>query len=179
MDEFEPIKQRIRQAPLSEPPEPWKLLGTIAIGDIMEVGFAEDSEMLLVLSGHDRELIDCHSGRRVARDPGVEHRSSWYGAHDLIGNGFGPMSGRQVRLAGVGGGGLARITRDGWGAVRAPIDWPDEFLLLTAPYSSIFHPEAQFWKLAAAHEPVAWGFSYTGKSLIAATAEGVTIFGRE
>jgi hypothetical protein len=179
MDEFDPIKQRIREALITDAPEPWKLLGTIVITDIMEVGFAEDSEMLLVLSGHGRELIDCRSGRRVARDPGVEHRSSWYGAHDLIGQGFGPMTGRQMRLTGAGGGGLSFITRDGWGAVRAPVQWPDEFLLLTAPYSSIYQPQASFWKLVAAREAVAWGFSYTGKTLIAATAEGVTIFARQ
>jgi hypothetical protein len=36
------------------------------------------------------------------------------------------------------------------------------------------------WKrVAAAREAVAWGFSYTGKTLIAATAEGVTLFARE
>ena len=46
MDEFEPVKQRIREAPLSDPPEPWQLLGTVAIGDILEVGFADDSGMI-------------------------------------------------------------------------------------------------------------------------------------
>ena len=62
--------------------------------------------------------------------------------------------------------------------VRVPLDWPDEFLLLASPYSSIYRPDVPFWKLAATREPVAWGFSYKGNSLIAAMAEGVMIFTR-
>ena len=179
MDELELIKQRIREAAIGEPPEPWVLLGTIAIGGITEVGFADDSEVLLMLSGHDRELIDCRSGKRLARDTGTEHRSSWYGPHDLIGNGFGPLHGRQIRLAGASGGGLCFFAPDGWGAVRCPIDWPEEYLLLTAPYYSIHQLTTPFWKLDKTREAVAWGFSFTGNSLIAATAEGLTIFARK
>lgn len=178
MDDLELVKQRVREAAVGLPPEPWRLLGLVEMGGITEVGFAEDSETLLVLSGQGRELIDCRSGRRVARDSATEHRSSWYGPHDLIGQGFGPMSGRQIRLAGAGGGGLSGFAPDGWGAVRVPLDWPEEFLLLTSPYSSIHQPTAPFWKLAVARDPVAWGFSYTGNTLIAATGEGVTILAR-
>ena len=178
MDELELVKQRVREAAVGEPPAPWTLLGIVEIVGITEVGFAEDSEVLLVLSGHSRELIDCRSGRRLARDTATEHRSAWYGSHDLIGHGFGPMHGRQIRLAGASGGGLSFFTPDGWGAVRVPIDWPDEFLLLTSPYSSIHQPSAPFWKLLTTRDPIAWGFSYTGNSLIAATEEGVTIFAR-
>src|SRR5580704_5782584 len=98
MDELELVKQRIREAAIGDPPEPWSTLGIVEVTGITEVGFAEDSEVLLVLSGHSRELIDCRSGRRLARDTGTEHRSSWYGPHDLIGNGFGPLHGQQIRL---------------------------------------------------------------------------------
>ena len=178
MDELEVVKQRVREAAVTEPPEPWSLLGIVPIVGITEVGFVEDSEVLLVLSGHDRELIDCRSGKRLARDTAIEHRSSWYGAHDLIGHGFGPMHGRQIRLCGAGGGGLPCFAPDGWGAVRVPIDWPEEYLLLTAPYYSIHQPAAPFWKLVVTREPLAWGFSYTGNSLVAATDEGVTIIAR-
>lgn len=91
-------------------------VGKFAVVGITEVGFAEESETLIVISSHVRELIDCRAGRVIARDTAVEHRSAWYGSHDLIGHGFGPLSGRQIRLAGAGGGGLLTLTRDGWGA---------------------------------------------------------------
>ena len=172
------LKARVREAPITNPPHPWSPLGRIGIGGITEVGFVEDSEVLLVISGHSRELIDCRTGKRIARDTSVEHRSSWYGPHDLIANGFGPANSRQIRLAGSSGGGLPVFSPDGWGAVRLPIDWPDEYLLLLDRYSSIYRPDAPFWKIAVAREPVAWGFSYSGYSLIAATAEGVTVFAR-
>ncbi|HZL34574.1 MAG TPA: hypothetical protein VFC78_04635 [Tepidisphaeraceae bacterium] len=178
MDELESIKQRLRDAPLGDPPAPWGRVGAVGVVGITEVGFAEDSELLLVLSGHGREVIDCRTGGRAARDYEMGHRSSWYGHHELIGLGFGPLANRQVRLAGAFGGGLLTVARDGWGAVRVPVDWPDEFLLLTSPFSSIHHPSAPFWKLLASRDSVAWGFSYTGQSLIAATTEGVTIFRR-
>jgi hypothetical protein len=178
MDELELVRQRLRDAPLVNPPEPWARLGDVPIIGITEIGFAEDSELLLVLSGHGREVIDCRSLARPARDYSMEHRSAWYGRHDLIGMGFGPLSNRHVALSGAFGGGLPTVTRDGWGAARVPVDWPDEYLLLVAPFSSIRHPSAQFWKLLASRDSVAWGFSYSGRSLVAATVEGVSIFSR-
>jgi hypothetical protein len=142
------------------------------------VGFAEDSETLLVISNHSRELIDCRTGRRVSRDTAVEHGSAWVGAHDLLGHGFALLAGREIRLAGISGGGLCALTRDGWGAVRLPIDWPQEFLVLTSPYSSIYNTEAPFWKIAITREPIAWGFSFSGKTLLAATGDAVRVFAR-
>jgi hypothetical protein len=178
MDEMEAVRQRVREALIGEPPEPWTPMGLAPITGITEVGFAEDSELLLVLSGQSREIIDCATGKIVARDKTTEHRSSWYGPHDLIGMGFGPLNGRRIALAGASGGGLPVFTRDGWGAVRLPIDWPDEYLVLMAPFHSIYQPAAPFWKMGVAREPTAWGFSFTGNSLIAATTEGVSVFVR-
>ncbi len=178
MDELEAIKQRVREMAISHPPEPWKVVGTVEIGGITEVGFAEDAELLLALSGHDRQVIDCKSGRRLARDTSTEHRSAWYGSHDLVGNGFGPLHGRRIALAGTVGGGLPLFTRDGWVATRMPIDWPDEHLLLLAPFNSIFQPTAQFWKLATLREPLAFGFSFSGQTLVVVRAEDITLYSR-
>jgi hypothetical protein len=179
MDDFDAIKEKVRAAATGDPPEPWGRLGTVHFGGLTEVGFAEDSELLLVLSGHGRGVIDCRTGRNVARDMAPEDPSTWYGHHDLIGHGIGPLRGREIRLAGASGGGLLAITRDGWGAVRMAIDWPDECLLLDAPFCSIYQPAAPFWKLGVEREVLAYGFSYTGKSLVWATSEGVTIFRRD
>jgi hypothetical protein len=178
MDEIESLKQRIRSAETKAVPEPWTSIGTIQLDGITDVGFAEDLELLLALTAHSREIIDCRTGRRIARDGSIEHQSSWYGRHDLIGHGFGPLHGRDVRLSGPAGGGLLAITPDGWGAMRLPIDWPEEFLVLVAPFASIHHPETPFWKIVTTQEPIAWGFSYSGKTLVAVTDQGVTLFGR-
>ena len=178
MDHLQSVKTRVREAHVALPPEPWATIGTANIPGITEVGFDDEKDLLLVLSSQARLIIDCRSGTMVARDAGIEHRSSWYGQHDLVANGFGPLHGRRVALAGACGGGLPAFSRDGWGAVRVPLDWPDENILLTAPFSSIYRTDVLFWKLAVVREPVAFGYSYSGLSLILATAEEVTVWGR-
>ncbi len=178
MDEIEQTRQRIQQAAITNPPEPWVALAKLQVPGITEIGFAEDSDVLIVISSHMRELIDCRSGRVIARDTGIEHRSAWYGHHDLIAHGFGLLSGREIRLSGAVGGGLLSLTPDGWGATRVAINWPEESLILTSPYSSIHNADAPFWKIAITREPVGWGFSFSGDSLVAATADEVMVFGR-
>lgn len=178
MDEVEMVRQRVREAPISAPPAPWTPMGVVAVGGITEIGFPEDEDLLLVISGHGREIIDCTAGKAVARDSAVDRRSSWYGSHDLSARGFGPLHGKIIPLAGTSGGGLPAFSHDGWGAIRAAVDWPIESLLLTAPFTSIFQTSAEFWKLATAREPVATGFSYSGNVLVVATVDAVQIYAR-
>ena len=45
-DEVERVRQRVRQAAIGAPPEPWSSLPILKIEGITEVGFAEDSELL-------------------------------------------------------------------------------------------------------------------------------------
>jgi hypothetical protein len=68
MDHLEPIRQRIRAAPVSEPPPPWIASAVHAIGGLTEIGFADDTDLLLVVSHQGRGVLDCHTGQRIARD---------------------------------------------------------------------------------------------------------------
>lgn len=179
MDHLEPVRMKVRVAQVSNPSSPWSLIGTIAVGGLTEVGFDEESELMLVISSQGRSVIDCMTGQKIARDRSVDNTETWYGTNILIGLGFGPLRGKQVRLAGITGGGLAICTKDGWSVEVMPIDWPDECLLLLEPYSSIFQGGARFTKLAVVREVRAFGFSFSGKSLVIATSSDITIFARK
>lgn len=178
MDHLQPVRQKVRSAKISAPPSPWSVKTTPAIGGLTEVGFADDSDFMLVLSSQGRGVFDCRTGERVYRDPSEEDVDSWY-AGVLIGVGIGPMEGKHARLAGLEGGGLLSCTKDGWNTERLAIDWPDECLLLVEPYHSIYQPDARFAKLAVEPTVRCFGFSFTGKSLIIATSSDVTIYHRE
>ncbi|MHB0936711.1 MAG: hypothetical protein ACYDCO_09910 [Armatimonadota bacterium] len=169
------MRQRIRQAPISPPPY-WKKIASQAIGGLTEVGFAEDSDLLLVVSSQGRGVFDCATGERIARDRESPDDDGWYDEHRLQALGIGPLEGKIIRLAGLHGGGLRTGTHEGWHACAAALEWPVVSLLLVEPWKSIFDESAPFTKLAEVLEFRAFGFSYTGNSLIFATSSDITIF---
>ena len=176
MDHFEPVRRRIRAAPVTEPPQPWVRLANHAVGGLTEVGFAEDTDSLLVVSSQGRGVIDCLTGQRVARDR-AEPEDSWYDERRLRAAGIGPLEGRSIRLAGLHGGGLPNGGRDGWSVASIPLEWPDEHLLLVEPWRWIYDASARITKLAVEREVRAFGFSDTGSSLIIAIGSGVQVYG--
>ena len=74
-------------------------------------------------------------------------------------------------------------TKDGWFAERLVLDWPDESLLLTPPgswvYGVLHGKPHDFTKVFEDCEIRAWGFSWTGRTLLLATSSDITIYGRE
>lgn len=179
MDDLETFRRRVREARVVPPPTPWRVITSAAVGGLTEVGFGGDGELLLVLSWQGRGIFDCTTGRRVARDP-RDDRTDWYGHDNLIARGFGPLEGQQVRLSGLWGGGLPNSTTDGWSVERVTLNWPIENLLLFEPDPRRrYTPDTRFHKL---HKPTsevrAFGFSFTGKTLVIATSSDVTLIGR-
>ena len=178
MAHLDPVRRKVRGAEITDPPPPWRKVASLPIDGLSEAGFDDDSELLLVISQHGRQIIDCAAGQVVAHDP-IEDDKGWYGRDILTGVGFGPLEGKQVRLCGQYGGGLPVCTRDGWAVEALAIDWPDQSLLLIDPASSIYQPHARFWKLDVVSDLCAFGVSYTGRTLLIATPQRVTIFARE
>lgn len=180
MDHLEPFRRRVREAREVPPPPPWRPIVAVSVGGLTEVGFADNSELLLVLSWQGRGVFDCSDGRRLARDTSAD-RTDWYGHDNLIANGFGPLEGQYIRLCGLWGGGLPLFTKDGWRVERVTLTWPSESILLFEPrQKQIYTAESRFHKLG---DPVtevrAFGFSYSGKTLMIATSSDITVFGRE
>jgi hypothetical protein len=178
MAHLDSVRRIVRASEVTEPPPPWKAVARLHFPGLAELGFDDASELLLTFSEQGRDVIDCRTGEFVARNQRVEDVSSWYGRDLLTGNGIGPLEGRPIRLCGQHGGGLLVCTADGWDAESLPIDWPDHSLLLVDPASSIYHAHPRFWKLGVEANSLAFGFSYTGRTLILATPSDVIIFGR-
>jgi hypothetical protein len=176
MDHLEPIRVRIRSAPIALPSLPWQQIAAHAVGGLTEVGFADDSDLLLVVSSQGRGVIDCRSGERVARDR-TEPDDGWYDERRLRAFGIGPLEGQLIRLAGLHGGGLLNCGKGGWWANAITLDWPDVSLLLGGPWGWIYDGKTPFVKLAIERELRAFGFSETGESLVIATSDNVSVFG--
>lgn len=55
--------------PVQDPPSPWvRRTGLWIVGGALQVGYAEDSDLLLVFSHAGRGIFDCLTGERLARD---------------------------------------------------------------------------------------------------------------
>ena len=168
--------RRIDTAPLTDAPAPWRRLGDYAIGGLTDIGFADDSDILVVLSGQGRGLFDCTTGERLDRD----HDAAF--PHDecnLTTPGFGTVEGQVIRTAGLAGGALPLGTVDGWCVHRFTFHWPEEILLLTPPghwiYGDVPSMGSDFYRLGTESEVRAFGFSPSGRSLVIATGSDLAI----
>jgi len=177
MDHLEALRARIRDAAVSRPPAPWAGPHTHAVGGLTEVGFAEDSDLLLIVSSQGRGVFNCANGERIARDPS-ELDDNCYDVHRLRGRGIGPIADQSVRLVGLHGGGLASTSADGWSVESITLSWPDQHLLLIEPRGSLYSPTATFTRLAVEREVRAFGFSSTGRTLLIATSSELVLFPR-
>ncbi|MEO0586646.1 MAG: hypothetical protein AAF078_03310 [Planctomycetota bacterium] len=172
------VRERIRSTPVGEPLPPWKLAGGSSIGGLTEVGFGEDSDLLLVVSSQGRGVFNCITGERVARDR-EEPNDGWYDNTRLVALGIGPLKEQVIRLSGLHGGGLPIHTADGWSVQAITMPWPVEHLLLEEPFKTIYDDKASVAKLAVVLGTRAFGFSPTGRSLIWAISSDLAIYTRE
>jgi len=175
---LDPLRREIEQRQVAPAPAPWQLKAQLTIAGLLEVGFDHDSELLLVASSSGRSVIDCQSGAKVARDRTDNLGSDRY----LQTRGIGPLHERVIHMAGINGGGLPLATADGWMVEDITLAWPEQHLLLVEPGSWLhgarYNRPALFHKLAVELEVRAFGFSYTGLSLVIATAGDLLVYGR-
>lgn len=158
--------------------EPWRKTATAAVGGLRAVGFAEDSDLLLVASWQGRGLFDGLSGQRLDRDDEPDFEEDL--ANCRV-RGIGVLEGSWVTVAGGHGGGLTRWTGDGWSCDLLPLTWPSESVLVFPSGRSIWDERdggvAGISKVTT-DVLVAFGFSPTGRSFVIATSSDVTIYSR-
>jgi hypothetical protein len=166
---------------IHEAPGPWRHHTTWAVGGLFQVGYAENSDLLLVLSSQGRGIFNCLTGEKVARD--YEEAHEYFDPIRLIAQGFGPLEGKSIRMAGLFGGGLPLTTEDEWGLEEEAPAWPTRSILLTPP------PDEREDGSLISGEPVvigddfacelrAYGFSETGRSFVIAISCDLVIFTR-
>lgn len=172
------LRDRARAIAIGPPPDPWREVARVAVGGLEGVGFAQGSDLLLVLSSRGRGMFDAGSAERIARDCN-EAEADW---QRLEAEGIGPLQGQIVRMAGIGGGGLTTSTHDGWRVELAAPDWPEQDVFLVEPYSMLFDPRpgraGKAHKLISASALIACGFSPSGRCFIVATSSDIAFFAR-
>ena len=154
--------------------ETWTQLNIFAIGGLIQVGFAPQSDYLLVVSHQGRGILDCISGQKLARDL----NETWWQYFDeatLLAEGIGLLEGQEVRTAGLFGGNLPTTTADGWKL----FEQPEESARIFLKHASSLDDEAKFVGDGEVCKMRAFGFSSTGKSFIIATSCNVTIYAKE
>jgi len=170
------LDARFRQYPESAPPAPWKLTGCGPIGGLLQIGFALDSELLLVVSSEGRGVFDCRTGEPVARDYDIDEER-WADTIRLTTKGIGPLKRQTLRMAGIWGGGLPLYTADGWSVNVIALNWAEWIVMLCPPKSSVYS-DATFEQCTKVYSggPIrACGFSFTGRSLAIAEGSGVSL----
>jgi hypothetical protein len=159
--------------PIQDPPSPWKLVRRWIVGGLFQVGYAEGSDLLLVLSYDGRGVFDCLNGEKLARD--YDDVYDFFDPIKLMAQGFDVLEGQKIRTGGSYGGGLPLTTEDGWGLREEAPAYPTRSILLELPESeneSVVIGDDEVRELRA------FGFSGTGLSFIIATSADLTIFSR-
>jgi len=136
------------------------------------VGFAEDSDLLLVLSHDGAGVFDATCGARIARDADV-NSFELLDSIKCIARGIGPLADQRIAIAGLFGGGLTTVTKDGFFVDSRAPQWPSHIIVLRQ--ERVEHIVGT----DGACELRAFGFSHTGRSLIIATSCDITFFARD
>jgi len=178
-DRQEALRQHVLNASVQDPPPSWERHRSFGVGGLLAVGFGENERYLLVESSNGRGVFDCVALERVARDYDMDAHT-WSDLNRLECDGIGPLEGQSVRMAGLYGGGLSRGTGDGWSVDLVQIPWPDEYLVVAPPDSSIYDLSTNITRLRPPFTAVhAFGFSPSGRTLVLATSSDLTIYDRD
>jgi hypothetical protein len=177
-DEYrEQLRRTFLDTPFSQPGPPWGKRRCHLVGGATGVGFAPDSDLLLVASVDGRGVFDCATGERVARERGPGQ--DWFDTEHLLAEGIGPLSGQRILMSGLFGGGLGRITTDGWSTDTIPIDFYEFGFYLTPPRQQWFDRTREDFGVIRIEPDItefrAFGFSQTGRTLLLASS-GVIYF---
>jgi hypothetical protein len=168
---------RVRAMPFADPPPPWAPVRLPHVGGTTDIGFGPRSDLLLVVSHAGRGVFDCRTGERLARDDA----DYLIDVQALEADGIGPLAGSRVRVSGIHGGGLCRVTADGWKVEELMLDWPEPALLVEPPGTGALWPghETGVVKFQPDITEVrAWGFSPTGRSLVLAESGRLRVWRR-
>jgi hypothetical protein len=77
----------------------WVKIANFGVGGLREVGFYQNTNLLLVLSSDGRGLFDCLKGEKIARDYVDYYSEKWNSETGLV-EGIGNLSGEMVVCGG-------------------------------------------------------------------------------
>lgn len=137
------------------------------------MGFADDTDLLLVATHDGLGVIDCMTGQLLARDPDP---SFPFNEKSRKAEGIGPLAGKSITIAGeIYGGNLLQATNDGWHLIGHLSNSSDDVIQLIPPADDPSKAEI-FTDFVP--EIRVFGFSPTGRSFVIGTGAEVFIFAR-
>lgn len=163
----EHINGILSKLPFQESPNGWHKKFDAAVGGLIYLGFSENCDCLLTVSSSGRGLWDLSTGERIARIH--EPEGTGLNERKLLCQGIDLIEDENVRVAGVGGGGLITGTHKG------------ERLTLTSPlypcYDVVFQPNYRSCFAEGKNQDCVivfrgfvkiYGFSYSGDYFVIA-----------
>lgn len=184
-DITEKLKNRVIAMPEMAPPLPWRKVCHRNVSTLVGVGYDKDSDLILIDHYDGPEIIDALTGQSIdVSDDEISFEESL----KLQAKGFGPLEGKNISMQGVYGGGLPRITKDGWQFESIHVDCYCMDLILVHPGSVLFNWEGSQYKDSCdriwdaskeLHSVRCHGFSYTGKSFVIATEGDFVIYAKD
>ncbi len=172
------LAESIKREPKTVPKRPWVKVGAWAIGGMRAIGYSDCSRYILVETSDGRGLFDCETGDKYLRD-----RTEYVDQElKLLCEGFGPLMGQSVRMAGLHGGGLPTFTPDGW-QIEVISSWPKNEILLLEPGSWLhgakYGKPHNFQKIWTGFEIRGCGFSFDGRTLCIGESSDLVIYSRQ
>lgn len=178
MSYIQQFTSRLQEYKIETPALPWKLNQVIAIGGLLASGYDRKADLVLIASAQGRGVFDVQSGQRLGRD--LNDDLSWYDPVKLTVQGIGPLTGKEITVAGLDGGGLPLRTYDGWSMTIEAPSWPKRAVFLEPPGQSVAleSTDSGCHKVFEDYELRVAGFSQTGQSFIIGTSSEVYFYSR-
>lgn len=158
-------------------PKGWQHITSIAVGGLLSVGFSQDGPYLLVVSTAGRSVINCDNGEKIARDYEEYAGLDKYGLHC---QGIGVLENELIFLCGIDGGGLPTSNEGGESLELVSPNWPLNSLILSESFKHPFSQgDQEYCKIIYTDYVRAYGFSWCGNYIVAASSSDLNIWKRE
>lgn len=160
----------------------WTCKNTYAIGGLENIGFADNSDILIVLSSQGKGTFNCITGEKIDRDA-----TDWWSQFDEVTNtvkGFGVLQDAVIKTCGLWGDNILSLeTADGWRLVKGENEFDDppfdKYLINKIFLSSPANESTIFIAKDGPCELRAFGFSPTTNSFIVALSCQLIIWSRD
>ena len=157
-------------------PAPWTAQPITWAGGIIGVGFARETDLLLVATHDGRGVVNCLTGEMIARD---RDPSFLLDEKTRKVPGIGPLAGEEIVIAGkIYGGTLSNKTKDGWVLRGELSNRSDDSIWLLPPIDDVNTITRPMLFTGFIPEIRVFGFSPTGRCFIIGTGAEVFSFAR-
>ena len=179
------IHDALVSSPTMQSASPWRLVTETAVGGAVAAGFDRATDELLVVTSTGQGIFDTTTGQRTYRN----RENSGYDHENLEATRLDKKAEQPIPMAGDDGGGLRRSTSDGWTVDVMQMKWPTSYGILQSPGASIYFldPKWKKYEKDATFQvvkkleglPVAFGFSWSGQTLVWLDRSDLVIWARE